>query len=477
MSNFSSALYIWNKNNGVKYIEDAIEDTKDKEYNINVYWDSVRKYSILRNAKEKLKMDISFIYEEYDELDTTDIHLKEKEEKMIQFNAMSSREVLAKINNKVEDFKNSWNDSFSDNYSFKVGDDIDEHIDEYKNHKNTYGYPFQSGYLTTIYRGMRDKKFIIRSSKSGGGKSRSSMADASNIGCDKLYDWDKHEWIYVGKKEPVLYISVELTKEEINDCILAHITGIQEDRIVEWDDITEEEERVIEEGKQILKDSLVYGEYMPDFTIDSIKDTIEKYILNYDIRYCFFDYINDSPSLYSYYIEKTGVKLQTHQILFMFSESLKRLCNRYGIYLGSSTQLSSNWKDEKDANALKGSKAIIEKADGGVIGLPATSQDIKKLKPILDNGFFKVPNYSYYIFKNRGGRWKEVIVWTSLDMGTMREEDCFVTDYDYNLIQDIETTKLEFEMPSVNPTKFKKEDTMTNEETKEYINKLNETRI
>ena len=161
----------------------------------------------------------------------------------------------------------------------------------------------------------------------------------------------------------------------------------------------------------------------------------------------------------------------------MFSESLKRLCNRYGIYLGSSTQLSSNWKDEKDANALKGSKAIIEKADGGVIGLPATSQDIKKLKPILDNGFFKVPNYSYYIFKNRGGRWKEVIVWTSLDMGTMREEDCFVTDYDYNLIQDIETTKLEFEMPSVNPTKFKKEDTMTNEETKEYINKLNETRI
>ena len=44
--------------------------------------------------------------------------------------------------------------------------------------------------MTTIFRGMRGKKFMVRSSKSGGGKSRSSMAEACNIACDKIYDWD-----------------------------------------------------------------------------------------------------------------------------------------------------------------------------------------------------------------------------------------------------------------------------------------------
>ena len=45
---------------------------------------------------------------------------------------------------------------------------------------------------------MRSKKMIIRSSISGGGKSRSSMADAVNIASDKIYDWQKKEWKATG---------------------------------------------------------------------------------------------------------------------------------------------------------------------------------------------------------------------------------------------------------------------------------------
>ena len=71
---------------------------------------------------------------------------------------------------------------------------------------------------------------------------------------------------------------------------------------------------------------------MPDFTIDSISDKVEEYILNKNITHCFFDYINDSPSLYSYYMEKTGVRLRTDQILFLFSQSLKAVANKYDIY-------------------------------------------------------------------------------------------------------------------------------------------------
>lgn len=478
LSLFKSSLDVWNINNGFNYIENAIKITNGKEYNVELYRDTVRKYSILRNAVENLKMDISFIYEEYDELDTSDSKLKEKELKMKKFYEMRSDDVLKIITNKILDFKTSWNDQFSDNYSFKIGDGIKERIEEHRNQENSWGYPFQSKYMTTIFRGMRGKKFVVRSSKSGGGKSRNSMADACNIGCDKIYDWNIHDWISTGEKEHVLFISTELTKEEIQDCILAHISGIEEDRIAEWRDITEEEEEIINESANIMKDCLVFGEHMPDFTIDSISDTIEQYILNYNINYCFFDYINDSPSLYSYYIQKTGVRLQTHQILFLFSQSLKNLANKYDIYLGSSTQLSSNWKEEKDANALKGSKAIIEKADGGIIALPATPQDIKKLKPILDSGFSEIPNYCYHIFKNRGGRWNDLIVWTKLNMGTMREKDCFVTNSECELITDIEKTTLDFsiEISDVGNVTYVK-DNENSINVKEFISELDKTEL
>lgn len=300
------------------------------------------------------------------------------------------------------------------------------------------------------------------------------MAEACNIGCDRIYDWSKKEWISTGEKQPCLFISTELTKEEMQDCILAHISGIEEDRIGEWRDITDEEYEILKESSKLMKESSIYGEHLPDFTIDLISDTIEEYVLNYNIRYAFFDYINDSPSLYSYYMEKTGVRLQTHQILFLFSQSLKAIANKYNIYLGSATQLSSNWKEEKDANALKGSKAIIEKADYGVISLPATPQDLKKLNSVLTSGFYEIPNYCYHIFKNRGGKWNSIIIWTKLNMGTMREKDCFVTNTEFELIDDIEKTILEFELDYIgNATEFE----TTEANAKEYIEELNKTKL
>ena len=280
------------------------------------------------------------------------------------------------------------------------------------------------------------------------------MADAINIAVDRIYDWKKHEWVSTGHKDPVLLISTELTKEEIQDCIIAHISGIDQDRIEEWSDITEEEERVLNLAAVYAEESKLLCEYMPDFTIDLINDTIEKYVINYGIIACFFDYINDSPSLYAYYYEKSKTRLRTDQILFMFSNALKLTCNKFNVYLGSSTQLNDAYKEDgnKDASALKGSKAIIEKADGGILALPVTKKDLKKLEPILKaEGSFGLlqPNMSYYVFKNRGGKWKAVIVWTQLNLGTMRETDCFVTDYNYELITDIEQTVIDFKFDDV----------------------------
>lgn len=275
------------------------------------------------------------------------------------------------------------------------------------------------------------------------------MADGINIATTKIYDWTRKQWVSTGEKGKVLFISTELTKKEMQMCIIAHISGVEEDRITDWDNITDEEELIINEAKEEMKVSNFLVEYMPDFTIDSIEEVIERYVINESITHCFFDYINDSPSLYAYYTQKTGLRLQTHQILFLFSTALKLLANRYDIYLGSATQLSSNYKEEKDANSLKGSKSIADKADGGVIALPVTDADIKKLKPVLESGFYEQPNYAYYIYKNRGNKWNCVIVWTKLNMGTMREKDCFVTKENFELVANIEKTLIEFSMDDV----------------------------
>jgi hypothetical protein len=66
-----------------------------------------------------------------------------------------------------------------------------------------------------------------------------------------------------------------------------------EDMVNEWAKLTEEQIQIIMESKDIMKQSLVFGEHMPDFTIDSISDKVEEYILNKNITHCFFDYIND----------------------------------------------------------------------------------------------------------------------------------------------------------------------------------------
>ena len=98
--------------------------------NVESYWDSVRKYSILRNAVTELKMDISFIYENYDELDLTDDKLKDKKDKMEIFQKMKSDDLLRIINDKFNTFADSYKSKFTNNYNFNVGDVVENLLDK-----------------------------------------------------------------------------------------------------------------------------------------------------------------------------------------------------------------------------------------------------------------------------------------------------------------------------------------------------------
>ena len=82
------------------------------------------------------------------------------------------------------------------------------------------------------------------------------------------------------------------------------------------------------------------------------------------------DYIHTSLKILEEISKKSGgVKLREDNILFMLSIRLKDLCNKYGIFIMSATQLNSDYQDSEtpDQNLLRGAKSIADKIDYGSI--------------------------------------------------------------------------------------------------------------
>ena len=121
----------------------------------------------------------------------------------------------------------------------------------------------------------------------------------------------------------------------------------------------------------------------------------------------------------------------------MLSIRLKDLCNKYGIFILSSTQLNSDYQvsETPDQNLLRGAKAIADKIDVGMIMLPVKEDDLNNLDRILVNTGFKKPNLKISIYKNRRGRYKGIYLWCDADLGTCRVRPMFATSYTYELIQ------------------------------------------
>lgn len=97
--------------------------------------------------------------------------------------------------------------------------------------------------------------------------------------------------------------------------------------------------------------------------------------------------------------------------------------------------------------------ATADKVDHGVLTFKVTKQDRENVKHILQNGFEnKEPNFSHWVYKNRAGI-DHVIIWTNMNLGNMREEVLFITDYDYNIIDSVSPLEIEFIKEDVNDKK------------------------
>ena len=433
----SKAVYETNKGEEwlLKVSDAAMPSTFD------YYYQRLKKFSLLR-AFDNCGIDVSDIYDPDNILD-----MKKKQQQEDILDNSTLQQIANRVDEKIEAIRLQYvDDSFGE--ASQAGEGIMDLIDKFKQTPEV-GVPLYGNLINTVTRGARLKKFYLRSAPTGVGKTRSMIADACYIGCGKIYD-ETLGWIKTGAAQPTLYITTEQELEEIQTMMLAFLSNVEEDHILNGKYEGDEEDRVREAAK-ILAESLLYVEELPDFSLKDVEDKIKKNIRDHDVKYVFHDYIHTSLKILEEITRRSGgVNLREDNILFILSNKLKDICNTYGVFIESATQLNGDWKEAKipDQNLLRGAKAIADKIDYGSILLNVTTEDIEALEPILSSNVFERPTIKLSIYKNRRGKYKGVILWCKANLGCCRIQPMFCTSYDYEMIS-VDNMKIVVEEESV----------------------------
>ena len=427
----SEAIFI--KQKGEEWLLKAAENANIASF--DYYYNRMKKMTLLR-AMDSYGISVTDIY---DPDNIVDLKLRQQQEDFIDNTSLEGLAQL--IQNKLDEIKATYVDG-SWGQAYQAGEGLEDLIAEFEKSPEV-GVPLYGPLINTVTRGARLKKLYLRSAATGIGKSRSMIADACYIACNRIYD-DAFGWIRNGTSEPTLFITTEQELTEVQTMMLAFLSCVNEEHILNGKYEGDEKDRVLEAAK-ILKDSPIYIEVLPDFSLTDIENKIKKNIRDHDVKYIFFDYIHTSLKILEEISKKSGgVRLREDNILFMLSIRLKDICNQYGVFIMTSTQLNADYQTSEtpDQNLLRGAKSIADKIDYGSILLSTTNEDQENLERIIVNTGFKKPNLKLSIYKNRRGRYKGIYLWCDADLGTCRVKPMFATTWSYELIQ-INNLKIE----------------------------------
>jgi replicative DNA helicase len=419
---------IYKLNKGSEYLENIREMCQLAAF--DYYYNRMKKMTLLRMYNNNVGMDLSWLYDPDNILD-----VKKKEAQETWFDNTPIDEIANTINDKIDEIKAKYVDNSEDGV-IQAGDGALALLERLKTTPEI-GYPLYGRLVNAIHRGARLKKFYLRSAATGVGKTRSMIADACNIACNKIYNLETKQWENNGTREPTQFITTEQEEDEIQTMMIAFLSGVNEDHILENEYVGDEWERVVE-AAAILSKSPLYIKKLPDFSLQDIENTIKFGIRQYNVRYIFMDYIHSSMKILSEISSKAGVKgLREDNILFMISVRLKDLCNQYGVFIMSATQLNADYvsAQQYDQNLLRGAKAIADKIDCGMIMLQTSQDDRESLKNIVNSMGIDMPDIKISVYKNRRGRYKDILLWCKSDRGTCRIDPMFVTRYNYELVE------------------------------------------
>lgn len=434
-------LAIYKTYKGAEYLTRCSEGAKFSTF--DYYYNRMKKMTLLRAYQEVAGMDLNWLYDPDNILDA-----KKKQQQEDWLDNTSLENIANTIDDKILEIRMKCVDDCVAG-GIQAGEGIDTLLESLKETPEV-GYPLYGPYVNTILRGARLKKFYLRSAATGVGKSRSMIADACYIGCNQMFDTANGKWITTGKAEPVLYVATEQSLDEIQTMMIAFLSGVNEEHILNGEYFDGEWERV-QKAAQLLKQGKIYFEYLPDFSLKDIENTIKRNVRERGVKYIFHDYLHTSMKILEEITKRSGgVRLREDNILFMISIRLKDLCNQYGVFIMTATQLNGDYitAKEYDQNLLRGAKSIADKIDAGMIMLEVSQEDLESLQPIIQKGGFEPPQIKISVYKNRRGRWKSVLMWCRADRGCCRIEPMFVTKYNYELCE-IEDLKIKIEDESV----------------------------
>ena len=421
--NYSEAIFKQQK--GEEWLLKVAENCSENAF--DYYYNRLKKFSLLR-AYDSYGINVSDIYDPDNIID-----IKKKQLQEDKLDNMNLLEIANLVDNKIENIKLQYVENIIEEAQ-QAGEGILELIQGFKENPEA-GVPLYGPLINTVARGARLKKFYLRSAATGIGKTRSMIADICYISCNKMYD-EIFGWIKTGPVQPSLFIATEQDLSEVQTMMLAFLSNVNEEHIIDGTYEGDEEERILMAAK-ILQEAPLYVESLPDFSLQDVENKIKKNIREHDVQYIFFDYVHTSIKILEEITRRSGgIKLREDNVLFMLSDKLKNICNEYGVFILSATQLNMDYQtsDTPDQNLLRGAKSIADRIDFGAILLMVKDDDYKGLEKILDTGTFEKPTIKISIYKNRRGRYKGIYLWCKADLGVCRIRPMFATGWDYELI-------------------------------------------
>ena len=424
------------QNRGVEFIQSNIQLAKKE--NFDYHYSIIRKFSILRDAVS-MNMDISHIID-LSEIKPTSI--EQQRNKMI---SMSIEDILQSFSIGTRVLENKHKASNGEEY-LKLGSKTKQILDKIVKGE-TYGMLGSSGIKNRITYGLNRRRFHLSSGGSGVGKSRNALNELRLCTVPQIWSDEKKSFI-VNPNNPEnrfssIYIGTELSLEyEVSTIAWSIVSGVEQEQIKEQN-LTREEWLRVCYAIYILQNSKIHAYKEPNYSISYIQSKIEHHLLQGEDVYCIgIDYIEKTNAITKEALEYSSGTIKRDDEIFLFMSKMfkEEIADKYNLYVISSTQLNRNASDplkEKDAGMIRGSFSLVDKVDIGSILAPLTQKEKDKIADLLNQvrGWNSpMPNQVEHVFKNRVSSYSEVRIFRYVNLGNMKTQDFFLTDWNYKLI-------------------------------------------
>lgn len=423
----------YKKDGGLDYllnISNLVEMKMDPGQ-FDYYYERTKKFTILRDFS-KNGIDTKQFYD-------PDIDILKVEEQNVKFNKLEIPDIFNKIREKVAVVEDH-NISKSNVKAKKIGEGLTNLMDSLKSGQEI-GYPLDGELFNFVAKGARLGKLYMYSAPTGHGKTRFLVGNACALSLPYILNG---EIIIKEGLKKVVFIATEMDPEEIQTLVLAFVSGVDEDKILN-NTYNMAEEKLIQNALKIME------EYSENFIVEKISDPnvatvrskLTKYVLQDEVYHIFYDYIFMSPSLATEF--RSNQRDDT--TLMMLANTLKEIASDYGVFMYSGTQVNREWEKRhfNNENTLAGSKAIADKIDFGIVATKTDEEDKEKIRELLRaDGINEDPNVVMDIYKNRRGRIVNAKLYRVFDYGTCRARDLIVTDTNFNKIHGLGQIKYNY---------------------------------